>query len=344
MSSLSERRPRGRCRMSRLRAQRWMPGIEYAKARNEIALSSVSDCHICLISMAQNESRTSGFTIIRTMTRRLLIMLVFTACTRVSLFSQEEPPKKEEFPEAIEDNSFFIEEAYNQEERVVQHISNLQYSFTHQRDLLYTFTEEWPVGGRTHQLSYTAPISLHNSSHPGGVGDILVNYRYQLVDNNGWADVAPRLSVILPTGDAQSGLGAGTTGFQVNIPASKRLSQSFVAHVNAGFTYLPHMKDESGSSGTIRHTFTSYNVGASVIWLTAETFNVMFEYTTSFSSDVFDDGTNERATDTIISPGLRWAINLGSLQIVPGVAAPMMMGRGEVKMGVFFYLSFEHPF
>jgi hypothetical protein len=260
------------------------------------------------------------------------------------LFSQEVRPPKKEFSEAIEDNSFFIEEAYNQEKGVVQHISNLQYSFTHEKDLLYTFTQEWPLGGRDHQLSYTAPISLSSSSHPGGLGDILVNYRYQLVDNDGWADVAPRLSVIFPTGSIRSGLGAGTTGIQVNIPASKRLSQSFVTHVNAGFTYLPNSKDESGSLGTVKHTLTSYNVGASIIWLTAETFNLMLEYTTSFSSDVFEDGTNERTTDTIISPGLRWAINLNSLQIVPGVAVPVMLGRGEVKTGVFVYLSFEHPF
>jgi len=294
--------------------------------------------------MAQNESHTGGVTVTRGMMRWLCMMFVSTACTSGSLFSQEGHPPNEEFSEAIEDNSFFIEEAYNQEKGVVQHISSLQYSFTHRKDLFYTFTQEWPLGGRAHQLSYTAPISFYSSSHPGGVGDILINYRYQLIDNDGWADVAPRLSVIVPTGNVQSGLGSGTTGIQVNVPASKRLSQSFVAHANAGLTYLPRMKDESSLSGTIRHTLTSYNAGASIIWLTAETFNVMLEYTTSFSSDVFDDGTSERATDTIISPGFRWAINLGSLQIVPGVAIPVMMGRGEVKMGVFFYLSFEHPF
>ena len=260
------------------------------------------------------------------------------------MFGQAVRPPKEESTKAIEDNSFFIEEAYNQEEGVVQHISNLQYSFTRQRDLLYTFTQEWPLGGRDHQLSYTAPISLCSSSHPGGVGDILINYRYQLVENDRWAAVAPRLSVIFPTGSVKSELGAGTTGLQVNIPASKRLSQSFVAHLNAGLTYLPNMKDEGGSSGTIKHTFTSYNVGASVIWLTAETFNLMLEYTTGFSSDVYEDGTSQRATDTIISPGVRWAINLSSLQIVPGVGFPIMLGRGTVRTGVFLYLSFEHPF
>ena len=260
------------------------------------------------------------------------------------MFGQSVPSPKEEYTRRIEDNSFFIEEAYNQEEGVVQHISNLQFSFTRQKHLLYTFTQEWPLGGMDHQLSYTAPISLYSSSHPGGVGDILINYRYQLADNDGWAAVAPRLSVIFPTGSVKSELGTGTTGLQVNIPASKHLSQSFVAHLNAGFTYLPDIRDEWGSSGTTKHTLISYNVGASVIWLTAETFNLMLEYTTSFSADVFEDGTNERTTDAIISPGLRWAVNLNSLQIVPGVGIPIMLGRGTVRTGVFLYLSFEHTF
>jgi hypothetical protein len=294
--------------------------------------------------MSQNGSRVVNTAVDRTMARWFFIILVCTASTSVSLYSQEARPPVEEFSRAIEDNSFFIEEAYNQEKGVVQHISNLQYSFTRLKDILYTFTQEWPLSGRGHQLSYTAPISLYSSSHPSGVGDILVNYRYQLVDNDGWADVAPRVSIIIPTGKVKSQLGGGTTGLQVNIPASKRLSQSFVTHVNAGLTYLPNIKDESGSSGTVRHTLTSYNVGASIIWLTAETFNLMFEYTTSFSSEVFEDGRNERATDTIISPGLRWAINLNSLQIVPGVAIPVILGRGAAKTGIFVYLSFEHPF
>ncbi len=294
--------------------------------------------------MTQNETRVACAEDGRSMRTWALIMLVCTTSLKVSLFSQESRPAKEESSEAIEDNSFFIEEAYNQEKGVVQHISNLQYSFTHEKDLLYTFTQEWPLGGRDHQLSYTAPISLYSSSHPGGVGDLLINYRYQLVDNGGWANVAPRLSIILPTGSVKSGLGARTTGLQINIASSKRLTRSFVTHVNAGLTYLPNMQDQSGSSGTIKHTLTSYNIGASVIWLTEETFNLMLEYTTTFSSDVFEDGTSDRATDTIISPGFRWAINLNSLQIVPGVGIPVMLGRGSVRTGVFLYLSFEHPF
>jgi hypothetical protein len=321
-----------------------MSRIESPKISIEISLNAEIPMSTRDASRGTTGSSTSSAVRKQNGMIRAFVLVFCLAGTDATVIAQESRPPKEQFPEAIEDNSFFIEEAYNQERGVVQHISSLQYSFTHQKDLLYTFTQEWPLGSRAHQLSYTAPINLYSSSHPGGFGDILINYRYQLVDDDGWAAVAPRFSVLLPTGSAASGLGTGVTGVQINIPASKRFSESFVAHANAGLTVVPHMKDDSGPSGTIKHTLTSYNIGASIIWLTSGTFNVMLEYTTSFSSDAFEDGSRDRSTDTIISPGLRWAINLNTLQIVPGVAVPILLGSGQAKTGVFFYLSFEHPF
>src|SRR5438552_14711836 len=57
-----------------------------------------------------------------------------------------------------------MEEAYNQEPGVVQHISAFQL-FRGADSWAYSFTEEWPLFGRTHQLSYTLPIQrTHNGS------------------------------------------------------------------------------------------------------------------------------------------------------------------------------------
>jgi hypothetical protein len=53
----------------------------------------------------------------------------------------------------IEDNSFLIEEAYNQEPGVVQHISNWQRSLRTSR-WNFSFTQEWPVPTQQHQFSY----------------------------------------------------------------------------------------------------------------------------------------------------------------------------------------------
>ncbi|MEY2530816.1 MAG: hypothetical protein QOI96_901 [Verrucomicrobiota bacterium] len=46
----------------------------------------------------------------------------------------------------IQDNSFFVEEAYNQEAGVVQHILNVPVFFTHgKKEITPDFTQEWPV-------------------------------------------------------------------------------------------------------------------------------------------------------------------------------------------------------
>src|SRR6185503_6254639 len=103
--------------------------------------------------------------------------------------------------EPISDNSFLIEEAYNQEPGVVQHINT--FMKTRSGDWMYTFTQEWPVKSMKHQLSFTF-VGL-NADHKRGFGDTAVNYRYQLVDNDRVA-VSPRISMLLPTGKSENGL------------------------------------------------------------------------------------------------------------------------------------------
>ena len=68
----------------------------------------------------------------------------------------------------VQDNSFLIEEAYNQEAGVVQHIFNLR---RQGHDWSFAFTQEWPVGSQTHQFSYSptsgcraAPASATSTS------------------------------------------------------------------------------------------------------------------------------------------------------------------------------------
>ena len=56
----------------------------------------------------------------------------------------------------ISDNSFLIEEAYNQEGGVVQHISALLRA--QDGAWLYTFTQEWPFFSQRHQLGFTVPL------------------------------------------------------------------------------------------------------------------------------------------------------------------------------------------
>ena len=64
--------------------------------------------------------------------------------------------EKKEGP--IQDNSFLVEEAYNQEAGVVQHISTFT-RYQETKDWIYTFTQEWPVFSQKHQFSFTLPGS-----------------------------------------------------------------------------------------------------------------------------------------------------------------------------------------
>ncbi len=240
----------------------------------------------------------------------------------------------QEFSKTLQDNSFFIEEAYNQEEGVVQHI----FTGTGNSGSVFSeasFTQEWPVGGQTHQLSYTIPYFLRSttpSTH--GVGDILLNYRYQAVNTNGLA-IAPRLSLILSTGDETQGFGHGTAGMQYNLPVSKRWSNEFITHANVEFTWLPDVV-----SGSVAATQMTYVTGMSGIFLVNKNFNIMAEIL--FSSTTF--GNFPAANEFTLSPGVRYAIDIGEVQIVPGLAFPLYFHNGGQENGIFFYLSFEHPF
>lgn len=261
------------------------------------------------------------------MMRYALVLLVLSV---PSAFAQQ-------FTDAIEDNSFFIEEAYNQEDGVVQHIPNV-YRATAGGATLATFTQEWPVFSQTHQFSYTVPyLSATGSS---GVGDVMLNYRYQLVRSADGLAVSPRVSLILPTGDESKGLGDGVTGIQLNLPVSKRWTNAVVTHYNLGVTLLPGVKNPAG--GTV--SLTSAFGGGSVIWLATERFNVMFEALHTISEQFSAAGGTETAGETILSPGFRYAVDIGGVQIVPGLAVPLSYTSGELHQGFFLYLSFEHFF
>lgn len=242
---------------------------------------------------------------------------------------------------AIQDNSFLLEEAYNQEKGVIQHIS----AFTRlwgSGDWAYTFTEEWPVPGHEkHQLSGTFSL-LRPDAGAAGVGDLLLNYRYQLVGNGDTRlAVAPRLSLVVPSGSASQGRGFGGPGLQVNLPASVVLNRRVVTHWNAGLTLIPSARNAAGDRAGV----TGYNLGQSVVWLAHPRFNVLLETVWNASQAVTGPGTTQNTRSLLLNPGIRWAHNLKSgLQIVPGVAVPVGVGPSAGEKGIFLYLSFEHPF
>ncbi|HJV91327.1 MAG TPA: transporter [Holophagaceae bacterium] len=252
------------------------------------------------------------------------------------LMAQEKPKE----PEGISDNSFLIEEAYNQEKGVVQHIFNWQ-RFQTDRSWVGTFTQEWPVGGQTHQLSYTLPY-LHQTGTANGAGDVLLNYRYQaLGGDDKELSFSPRLSAILPTGDYKLGRGNGALGAQVMLPLSIPMTDTFFAHLNLGGTVIPKAKNAAGDTADVAGTA----VGFSFIWRPHPEFNVMLEAIHTTQDVVLGKDLKEKEKATYLNPGIRWAYNFPSgLQIVPGIAYTYGVGSSKGDNAIFLYLSFEHPF
>jgi hypothetical protein len=234
----------------------------------------------------------------------------------------------------IEDNSFLIEEAYNQDPGVIQHISSFQY--LKKNSWIYTFTDEWPVPGMKHQLSVTLPVVSNGAT---GIGDIELNYRYQVINLNRLA-FSPRLSVLFPTGNYHKELGSGSPGYQVNLPFSLLLSRKLVTHYNLGVTYIPLSKNPDGSKSDV----TIYNYGFSIIIFLYTKFNFMFE-SVGYTILKKENNSNTQISNILlISPGFRYAINCKSgLQIVPGIAIPIGIGPSRGEFNIFGYLSFEHP-
>lgn len=242
----------------------------------------------------------------------------------------------------IQDNSFLVEEAYNQEEGVVQHINFFQRN-ARTGEWIATFTQEYPVPRIRHQLSYTAAYQRVEGpdGKASGLGDVALNYRYQLVgDGEANVAVAPRVSVFLPAGDERRGLGTGSTGVQVAIPVSTVLSSRWIAHWNAGGTVTPSARNDRGDKAQT----LGYYGAASVIWL-GSSFNGMLESVWSYSQNVVGPHKTAGATSFLVSPGVRWSYDFPSgLQIVPGVGFPIGLGSSRGQRSILLYLSFEHPF
>lgn len=270
----------------------------------------------------------------------LLALLSFIPCGLSGQSST--PPTPPPTTPGIQDNSFLVEEAYNQEEGVVQHINNFT-RLWQSKSWAYTFTQEWPVDPHPrHQLSYTIPVVNPGEPASAGIGDVALNYRYQLI-GNGSARVAfaPRLTVLLPTGDYRSSHGAGGAGVQLSLPLSVVINQKLVTHWNVGTTLVPSARGPFGD----RAATYGYNLGQSFIWRVHPRFNAMLETVWAGSEAVVGPGRTARQHSLLINPGIRWAYNFPSgLQIVPGIAVPIGVGPSAGEKGIFVYLSFEHPF
>jgi hypothetical protein len=264
---------------------------------------------------------------------RLLVVAVPVAPVATSIV---EPLAK-----GIQDNSFFIEEAYNQEPGVVQHILNVPINFINgSREITPSFTQEWPVFSQMHQFSYTIPYAF--TENDNGMEDMRLNYRLQaLTEDDRTPAFAPRFSLVLPAGDPDKGLGVGSVGYETNLPFSKIVSDRWTLNFNAGMSVFPNARN---------HDLTNYNLGASAIFAVSLDLNLMLEAVAGWNDDIAEgvlspEATVSRSTTALISPGARYAFNLpNEAQLVVGLGLPIGLTSDSPDWGLFFYCSFEHPF
>lgn len=243
-------------------------------------------------------------------------------CSSMASAQAASPPRF-----GIADNSFLVEEAFNQEAGIFQNIFVALRSKGGQ--WAAGFTQEWPVRTQRHQLSVTLAFTAGAGSQ--AIGDALVNYRLQvLAEAPGRPAFSPRLSVILPSSQASSSL-----GWQMNLPVSKRLGAVYL-HGNAGMTWLREAQSEPAATDR-KWTSAPFLAGSAIVAV-RPMFHLMFESVVNF--DPRDEG---RETSTTIVPGFRTGWNIGDQQLVVGFGVPVTRGARR-DHGILTYVSYELPF
>lgn len=243
----------------------------------------------------------------------LALLLLATPAVGQSVRSADRPFE-------ISDNSFLVEEAFNQEAGIFQNVLLVQRPSG--REWTFEFTQEWPMGGQRHQFSYTVPVEavqpVAGGDHEIARGTIAVHYRYQLSTEQGSAvATSPRLSVLFPRwpgGDRQ-------VGVQLNLPLSKQFADWYV-HANAGVTV--------SGIGAQEGAATQPHIAGSLIYRLWPMVHLVIE-------SVYDDA------GALVAPGVRAGLNLGTTQLVWGVAMPLDVSGDDAPRWLG-YFSYELPF
>ena len=125
------------------------------------------------------------------------------------------------------------------------------------------------------------------------------------------------------------------------LPVSYVLSKLFTAHSNVGLALTPSARNSAGA----RADSYALTIGQSLVMKVHPNIQPLVEAIYTREQDVVAKNSTEWKDDFFVSPGVRAAFNFASgLQIIPGFAVPIGVGPSSGDRGLFFYLSFEHPF
>ena len=271
-----------------------------------------------------------------------LLALLWAARTAAQLG----PGQAAEWTEVLQDNSFLVNEAYNQDPDQVQHVLT-GWHFPTSNVWLLTFDDQWPVGGEKHQMDLYVPYGAQGAPDPHGFGDVQIGYQYQakLQGAGSTFSMAPGVKLSLPTGSWTKGLGLGGPGVLVSLPISRRLSQQIEVHFNIGGSWFPSAKTLGGSGETLKGSLATLSEGASIVIHVTPTLNLSLEAVGAQAEALGEKGKKLWGDTAFLSPGVAYAINFKSgAQLTLGASVPFGLNRQSPSSSLFLYVSLEHNF
>ena len=239
----------------------------------------------------------------------------------------------------ITDNSFFVEEAFNQEPGIFQNIFVLERAGP--RGWGARFVQEWPVSGMRHQLSYS--LAFARDGGDARFSDVSLDYRLQVWDGRGGRPAfSPRASLLVTRDDGGTVVDESGVGLEVNLPFSRESGPLFL-HWNGGLHWLP----SASTSGLLPGedlSLASPFAAASAIVAVRPMLNLMLEARFDSEQSIAGPGTAERTSVFTVAPGVRGGWNVGDAQLVLGLALPVARSGGRTDTGALVYFSYEPPF
>ena len=223
-------------------------------------------------------------------------MLLLGACTAFA----------SDGPAPIEDHNFGLESGWNRDGAALQYAT-----FFLRGTSALELTHEWSARSPRHQFSYTIPLYSHAGE--AGLGDTVLNYRYQLAgDVQSRIAVAPRVSLLLPTRSAH--FGERSRGLEVSVPVSAAITPRLTSHTNLIATWFHDLgnREVTAAQGLTFAATSRVAVSVDAAWKR------------------YADGSDL----LVVRPGVQFGVDLGGIRVSPGVAFP----TGE---GVLFYVAIE---
>lgn len=272
------------------------------------------------------------------LTRFLLLfgVLLSTCVPAITLLAQQSIEE-----DGMDDNSFLMDQGTVQTRGTVEHIFYIIAYPTSPKDAYLNWIEEWGFAER-HDAGFTIPVTIFEQSGDG-LGDIFLDYRYHLIKEK-TLNIAPRFSLILPTGSVRKNLGYDSVGFQNNWAISLYWNRHFATHWNIGTTLLPYAKELFPDGGSARKFLANFNFGISNAWMVNHHLNLVLEFVSNLGSEINNNRNINLFGQYILNPGISTNVDFKSISIIPGVSIPLTWKRDNFQPGIYFYLSLQHPF